>query len=1121
MSNATIAYPFDPSGTLASNKITAEHQTISPPELSEFLYIIPQATPFFAESMKIVHLPSQRSLVEGVDYMPTHLFHDASLACAKPIYGSITFFDNRLTGAVRMEYQTLGGDWTLNSQKIVEILSNKLVNPRRVTWEQVADLPYAFPPIDHDWHLDDMVGMKEVVEVLEGIRDALIASGEGGLLQHIADKGNPHQVTKAQVNLGNVENYGVATVAEAQAGTSATKYLTVLRGAQLVQALIGNALDAHVNNSNNPHNTTKAQIQLGSVENYAPATQVEAETGTANNRYMTPVRTANAIQALVGVRLDAHIARVDNPHSVTKAQVQLGSVLNYGIADVVAARAGTSNELYMTPAMTREAITAIALQGVTEHIDNMANPHNVTAAQVLLGSVQNYSVASQVEAEAGTAANRYMTPLRTAQAITSLVGTTLQGHLNNSSNPHGTTKAQVQLGNVDNFSTATVQQATAGTATNLFMTPATTKALFDALGGGGGGDATAALNLHKADLANPHEVTKEQVQLGSVNNYGTATNTQAVAGTATNLYMTPAATKAAVMALVGDAYAQHVASTSNPHNVTAAQTGAYTTAQVDTALAGKLGTTAKAADSSKLDGKTYAEVIGNAKSVEVYPSPTAGATDTWTLLGTMLIPSNIATNPLPDLVANVTGGESAFDGASPSFQLRIALRNLSFSTVVAQVENYSRVVSFGYTTAPITGGTELKVFARGPAGRQPITVAAVSQGDKFFTNTNTVVEVEPTGINYLTISLPPYARQRAYFGDLAYGELPNTQNAEQLNGSLVEWVSVASTAAEETEVQAIEQNLREDYGSFIPYSAQGSNWLYNDLPILDKWGWDTFNDGILLDTDTVDGNAMLLANEASLNYTVEVEISSTDLKANGAGVIVASATIANRPFSIAVVRTPGGLTKVQGVPSSFAYKLNTVALHIGQVDGVDLGSTNGSLMWSDTDAPNDARDPATFVDAGNGWATAGSVRIKAVRAGSIITVDVSEFGGIAYPTTARVVIDLTAVPALAPLVDRPTTWGVISVRQPKVTFEVLTRPRRYRDYVRTGIAADNDKQRFYRYNGSAWEMSYLGLNNPLVRPNRLYFSDWNGVMYQSQRNGRLRPILVEAYSRENPTVVTT
>ena len=1118
MSNAGFAYPFDPSGTLASNKITAEHQTISPPELSEFLFIIPAATPFFAESMVVVHLPSMRTLVEGVDYVPTHYFHDASLQCAKPIYGSLTFFDNTLTGAVRMAYQTLGGDWTLDSAKIVEILSNKLTNPRRVTWEQVANLPYAFPPIDHDWHLDDMVGMSEVVTVLEGIRDALIASGEGGLQAHIADKGNPHQVTALQVGLGLVQNYDVATIAEAQAGTANNKYLTVLRGAQLMQALFGNALDAHINRSDNPHNTTKAHVGLGSVDNYATATQVEAEAGAATNRFMTPVRTSQAITALVGNKVDAHIARTDNPHGVNKTQVGLGNVGNYAVADAVAARAGVANDLYMTPAMTREAINAIALNGITDHIDDTNNPHGVTAGQVGLGNVQDYSIASQTEAEDGSLNTRYMTPLRSRQQVQLLAVAPLTDHLNDSSNPHATTKAQVGLGNVDNFQTATNEQAAAGTATNLFLTPAGAMALITAMGGvGGGGD----LSAHLADLNNPHEVTKDQVGLGSVDDYATATDVEATAGTATDRFMTPANTKAAINALVGNAYAAHAARTDNPHNVTAVQVGAYTTDEVDALLVPKLDATATAADSSLLEGKTLDEVTTLASAIILYPAVTHGPSDTWTLLGQMDLPANQITDPIPDVVAEISGGESSTFGVSSQFLLRLAPRNLSLSTAEIMSENYSREVSYGYTTEDNAGTTTVKLYARGPRNRHPITARPLSQSMAFFVSTETELESEPPGINYLPIIYPPFARSRPTFGDVAFGDLPNTLNLGQTTGPLVEWVSVVHTDDDELTVQAIENDLKEEYSNFLPWSGDAGNYLYNDLAVLDKWGWDATIGGILLDTDTVDSNAMLSSVERSTNYSFEVEISSTDSKANGAGVIAAQVDVGNQPLAISVVRTPGGLTQV-----SASYKLKTVQLNIGQPTSADFGSLNGSLEWSDNQLPDDTRDPATYVAAGSGWDVAGKVRIKVSRVDNVLTIDVSQFGtdthnsDMAYVPTEQVVIDFTSEPLLQQFVDTPSSWGLISVRQPKVTFNVLNRPNQYRDYVRIGVAADNDKQRLYRFNGATWAMSYLGINNPRVRPNRLYYSDWNGVMYQSQRNGRLRPILIEAYSRANPTVLT-
>ena len=48
------------------------------------------------------------------------------------------------------------------------------------------------------------------------------------------------------------------------------------------------------------------------------------------------------------------------------------------------------------------------------------NPHGVTKAMVGLSSVANYGVATTAEAQAGTPDNKYMTPLKTAQAIAAL-----------------------------------------------------------------------------------------------------------------------------------------------------------------------------------------------------------------------------------------------------------------------------------------------------------------------------------------------------------------------------------------------------------------------------------------------------------------------------------------------------------------------------------------------------------------------------------------------------------------------------------------------------------------------------------------------------------------------------
>ncbi|MER2059627.1 MAG: pyocin knob domain-containing protein [Niallia sp.] len=52
-----------------------------------------------------------------------------------------------------------------------------------------------------------------------------------------------------------------------------------------------------------------------------------------------------------------------------------------------------------------------------QHADNKDNPHGVTKDQIGLGDVQNFGVATQGEAEAGISTSKYMTPERTKQAI--------------------------------------------------------------------------------------------------------------------------------------------------------------------------------------------------------------------------------------------------------------------------------------------------------------------------------------------------------------------------------------------------------------------------------------------------------------------------------------------------------------------------------------------------------------------------------------------------------------------------------------------------------------------------------------------------------------------------------
>lgn len=164
----TYPYPLDLTGQAATNKVPLERQTLNPPkEALDYHFILTKAGPYYRDTMVIKHITTGRTLVRNVDWMPGHKFHDASFeteGIRGGIYQSILFADKTLSGQVELTvYQTLGGEWSLDEQKLLEIQSNRAIDPRTMTYEEVAEKPNAFPPIEHAHDVQDLTGMAEVI----------------------------------------------------------------------------------------------------------------------------------------------------------------------------------------------------------------------------------------------------------------------------------------------------------------------------------------------------------------------------------------------------------------------------------------------------------------------------------------------------------------------------------------------------------------------------------------------------------------------------------------------------------------------------------------------------------------------------------------------------------------------------------------------------------------------------------------------------------------------------------------------------------------------------------------------------------------------------------------------
>ena len=109
-----------------------------------------------------------------------------------------------------------------------------------------------------------------------------------------------------------------------------------------------------------------------------------------------------ATGATTDATANAHIAKKDNPHAVTKSQVGLGSVSNYALATQAEAKAGTSNAKYMTPLRTKEAITSQTSHlykglGVSVSQAGMVDINltkNNGSAQTVSSSIPSYNLVS-------------------------------------------------------------------------------------------------------------------------------------------------------------------------------------------------------------------------------------------------------------------------------------------------------------------------------------------------------------------------------------------------------------------------------------------------------------------------------------------------------------------------------------------------------------------------------------------------------------------------------------------------------------------------------------------------------------------------------------------------------
>lgn len=159
---------------------------------------------------------------------------------------------------------------------------------------------------DADWEDNLAIGV-------EGIK----GSAESGYSQGF------YEITPGKIGLGKVDNTSDKDkpISDAQVAVNA-QVESAISDINTKSERIASSLNSHTSNTSNPHDVTKEQIGLGSVDNTSdedkPISKAQA---VVNSTIEEEVRSVIST-------VTSHISDKQNPHEVTKAQIGLSNVNN-------------------------------------------------------------------------------------------------------------------------------------------------------------------------------------------------------------------------------------------------------------------------------------------------------------------------------------------------------------------------------------------------------------------------------------------------------------------------------------------------------------------------------------------------------------------------------------------------------------------------------------------------------------------------------------------------------------------------------------------------------------------------------------------------------------------------
>ena len=298
--------------------------------------------------------------------------------------------------------------------------------------------------------------------------------GAGSDLTNVLTKDNSGDilVIDEQGNISNVEKLERVSLSQ-EINDSLDLANTSVQPDALDDAIdnVNTTITTHIDDKNNPHAVTKAQVGLGNVDN---TTDIDKPISNATQEAL------DSLEANFDANIDSINAEIssinEDINELDERKADKATTLaGYGITDAYT-KDEVNTELDKKLDKSVAAETYATIVNLNSHTSNTSNPHKVTKAQVGLGNVDNTSDANKpvstavqaaldLKADAESVYTKTETydqatidsklaeklDIDTASSTYATIDS-LEAHTSDTSNPHAVTKAQVGLGNVDNTS---------------------------------------------------------------------------------------------------------------------------------------------------------------------------------------------------------------------------------------------------------------------------------------------------------------------------------------------------------------------------------------------------------------------------------------------------------------------------------------------------------------------------------------------------------------------------------------------------------------------------------------------------------------------------------------------